>query len=69
MLSCCLKWWKNTKNKNPKVVNTRKEEWCFHQNKLCILVKNQDLSKRKKKGWIGLVKHSQYGIIDAFCKY
>ena len=31
-----------------KVVRTKKEEKCFHQNMRCVIVKNRDLLKSKK---------------------
>ena len=39
MLSYCLNCRKNTESKNPKVVSTKTEEWCFYRNVQCMTVK------------------------------
>ena len=43
MLLYCLKCRKNTESKNPKVVSTKKR-----RKVQCVIVKNRNLSKRKK---------------------
>ena len=48
----CLIVWsaeKNTESNNPKVIKTKTEEWCFYQNVKCVTVKNEILSKSKKR--------------------
>ena len=48
MLAYCLKFRKKTESKNPNVVKkTPEEQWCY-QILLFAVVKNRDLSKRKK---------------------
>ena len=48
MLAYCLKFRKKTESKNPNVVKkTPEEKWCY-QILLFAVVKNWDLSKRKK---------------------
>ena len=45
MLLCCLKCRNKTESKDTKVVTTKKEERCFHENVQCEIVKNHDLLK------------------------
>ena len=54
MLLYCLNCRKNTESKNPKVVSTKTEEWCFYRNVQCMTV------KFKEQGANGLV--SSLGI-------
>ena len=48
MLSYCLRCRKNTKVKTQSLKRQETEEYCFHQNVLFVVVKNQDLFKSKK---------------------
>ena len=46
MLSNYLECRKNTESK--KLQGQKTEKWSFYQNKQCVIVKNQNLSKSKK---------------------
>ena len=46
MLLQCLKCWKKTDSKNPKVAKTKKEKVMILSK--CGIIKNQDLSNNKK---------------------
>ena len=44
----CFKCKKKLENKNPKVENTKTEEYCFYQTVQSVVVKNRDLLRSKK---------------------
>ena len=49
MLNYCLKCKKGTESVSSEMLKTKMLEQCYHQNVLCVIVKNQDLCKNKKK--------------------